>query len=92
VLPEASEKALATIHGRVHVGVLVHIDEAGNVSEAELSSPGPSQYFADLALKAARRWEFTSPEVDGHSVPSAWQILFVFTTDGVKVYPSQTAP
>jgi TonB family protein len=92
VLPEASEKALATIHGRVHVGVLVHIDEAGNVSEAELSSPGPSQYFGDLALKAARRWEFTSPEVDGHSVPSAWQILFVFTTDGVKVYPSQTAP
>ena len=92
VMPQASEKALATIHGRVHVGILVHVDAAGNVSEAELSSPGPSQYFADLALKAARRWEFTPPETDGHSIPSAWQILFVFTTDGVKAYPSQTAP
>lgn len=92
VLPDASEKALATIQGKVRVGVLVHVDAAGNVASAELANAGPSQYFADLALKAARRWEFTSPEADGHSVPSEWQIRFEFTSSGVKAFPSQTTP
>ena len=92
VLPDAPEKALATIQGKVRVGVLVHVDAAGNVASAELANPGPSQYFADLALQAARRWEFTSPEADGHSVPSEWQIRFEFMPSGVKAFPSQTAP
>src|SRR5439155_1237364 len=76
VLPDASENALATIHGVVRVGVRVQVDPTGNVAEARLDSPGPSKYFAGLALKAARRWQFTSPEVGGHSVPSEWLIRF----------------
>lgn len=91
VLPEASEKALATIQGRVRVTVRVHVDPAGNVSAAELENPGPSQYFADLALKASRRWEFTSPEAGGRSVPSEWLIRFEFSQSGVKAFPSQVA-
>jgi TonB family protein len=92
VLPDASEKALASIHGTVRVGVRVQVDPTGNVSDARLESPGPSQYFADLALKAARRWQFTSPEVNGHSVPSEWLIRFHFTPSGPKAMPTQTAP
>lgn len=92
VLPEVSEKAQATIQGKVRVTVLLHVDAAGNVSAAEFDSPGPSQYFANLALAAARRWEFTSPEVDGHSVPSAWRVRFEFSQTGVKAFPTQTAP
>jgi TonB family protein len=92
VLPEVSEKALATIQGTVRVTVLLHVDAAGNVSQADLDSAGPSQYFADLALKASRRWEFTSPEVDGHSVPSEWRVRFEFRQSGVKAFPTQTAP
>jgi TonB family protein len=92
VLPDASEKALATIHGVVRVTVRVQVDPTGNVSEATLDSPGPSPYFADLALKAARRWQFTSPEAAGHSVPSAWLIRFHFTPSGSKAFPTQTAP
>jgi TonB family protein len=92
VLPHASDKALATIHGAVRVGVRVQVDPTGNVSEASLDSPGPSKYFADLALQAARRWQFTSPEVGGHSVPSAWLIRFHFTPSGPKAIPTQTAP
>lgn len=92
VLPDASEKALASIHGTVRVSVRVQVDPTGNVSDARLDSPGPSQYFADLALKAARRWQFTSPEVNGHSVPSEWLIRFHFTPSGPKAIPAQTAP
>jgi TonB family protein len=92
VLPDVSEKALATIQGIVRVAVRVQVDPTGNVSEAALDSPGPSKYFADLALKAARRWQFTSPEVDGHSVPSEWLISFNFSSSGPKAFPKQTAP
>lgn len=92
VLPEISEKARGTIHGTVRVGVLVHVDAAGNVSKAEFDSPGPSQYFADQALKAAQRWEFNAPEAGGRSVPSEWRVRFEFSQSGVKAFPKQTAP
>ena len=92
ILPVASAKALATIHGVVRVGVRVHVDPTGNVANAELASPGPSKYFADLALQAARRWQFASPEVGGHSVPSEWLIRFHFTPRGPKVIPTQVTP
>lgn len=92
VLPDVSEKALATIHGVVRVSVRVKVDPTGNVSEATLDSPGPSPFFADLALKAARRWQFTSPEAGGHSIPSEWLIRFHFTPSGAKAIPTQTAP
>ena len=92
VLPDVSEKALATISGKVRVSVLAHVNASGNVTEADFDSPGPSQYFADLALKAVRRWEFNSPEVNGRSVPSEWQIRFEFTPTGVKTFPRQVTP
>ncbi|HKV60644.1 MAG TPA: TonB family protein [Candidatus Acidoferrum sp.] len=92
VLPDASPGALATIHGVVRVSVRVKVDPTGNVSEASLDSPGPSSYFADLALKAARRWQFNSPEASGHSIPSEWVIRFHFTPTGAKAIPTQTAP
>jgi TonB family protein len=92
VLPDVSGRALATIQGTVRVSVRAHVDPAGNVAAAELEKPVPSQYFADLALRAVRRWEFTSPEVGGHSVPSEWQVRFEFSQSGVKAFPKQTSP
>jgi TonB family protein len=92
VLPEVSQKARATIHGKVRVSVKVHVDPSGGVSEAEFDSPGPSQFFADLALQAARKWAFTPPEVNGKSVASEWQLRFEFTQKDAKVIPRQTAP
>ena len=92
VLPDVSEKALATISGKVRVSVLAHVNASGNVTEADFDNPGPSQYFADLALKAVRRWEFNSPEANGRSVPSEWQIRFEFTSAGVKTFPKQVSP
>jgi TonB family protein len=92
VLPDVSEKARATIHGVVRVTVRVHADPTGNVSEASLDLPGPSKFFSDLALQSARRWQFGSPEVAGHSVPSEWLIRFEFTPSGVKAFPKQSKP
>jgi eukaryotic-like serine/threonine-protein kinase len=92
VLPDVSEKARATIHGKVRVSVKVLVDSAGGVSSAEFDSPGPSQFFADLALKAARKWAFTPPEVNGKSVASEWRLRFEFTPKDTKVAPTQIAP
>ena len=92
VLPDVSEKARATIHGVVRVSVHVHVDPTGNVSEAALDSGGPSKYFSDLALQAARRWQFASPEMGGHSIPSEWLIRFHFSPSGSKAIPTQIMP
>jgi eukaryotic-like serine/threonine-protein kinase len=92
VTPQVSPKALATIHGTVRVAVKVQVDPAGRVSDATLDNPGPSHYFADLALKAARQWVFTPPETNGHSTPSQWLIEFGFTNEGAKATASQLEP
>jgi TonB family protein len=92
VLPDVSQKARATIHGKVRVSVRVHVDPSGGVSEAKFDSPGPSRFFADLALEAARKWAFTPPEVNGKSVASEWQLRFEFTPKDTKAIPRQTAP
>jgi TonB family protein len=92
VLPDVSQKARDTIHGKVRVVVRVHVDPSGNVSAADLDSPSPSKFFADLALQAARRWEFQSPEADGHSIPSEWLLRFEFTQTDTQVFPQQQVP
>jgi serine/threonine protein kinase len=92
VLPEIPPKALSTIQGTVRIGVKVHVDAAGNVTEATLETPGPSKYFADFALKAAYGWIFSSPEVEGRSIPSDWLIQFYMTQDGVRAVPQQVTP
>jgi TonB family protein len=92
ILPDVSPKARATIQGKVRVSIRVLVDPAGSVSEAELDSAGPSAFFADLALKAAKKWAFTPPEVNGKSVTSEWRLRFEFTQRDTKVIPVQTAP
>jgi TonB family protein len=92
ILPDVSEKARASIHGKVRVSVTVHVDPSGSVTGAEFDSPGPSKYFADLALQAARKWAFTPPEVNGKSVESEWRLRFEFTQNDTKVIPAQTTP
>jgi len=64
-------------------------DPTGNVSEASLDSAGPSSIFADLALKTARRWQFSSPDMGGHSVPSEWLIRFQFSRTGPKPFQNK---
>jgi eukaryotic-like serine/threonine-protein kinase len=92
ILPRPSSGALATVQGTVRVLVRVHVDPAGNVSQATLENGGPSRYFADKSLEAARGWVFSPPDSDGHSQPSQWLIRFEYTSSGIKAYPNQVSP
>jgi TonB family protein len=92
VLPEVSRGAQSTIHGRVKVSVQVSVDTSGNVSQATLSSPGPSKYFANQALTAARRWTFQPPQVAGQASPSEWILRFQFGRTSTQVFPAKIRP
>ncbi|MGO9084445.1 MAG: serine/threonine-protein kinase [Candidatus Sulfotelmatobacter sp.] len=78
VLPDVPQSARDTVTGTVKVGVRVTVDSSGKVTAAELASPGPSPYFARLALNAAQGWEFAPPQVDGQPAASVWLLRFRF--------------
>lgn len=91
-LPDASQKARDTIRGKVRVSVKVQVDESGRVTEAALDAPGPSQYFAERTLEAAKLWLFAPAKMDGHNVRSQWVLRFEIDPTATDVYPVQTAP
>jgi TonB family protein len=78
VLPDVPQKAKDTIHGTVRVRVKVSVDPSGRVTEAALDFPGPSRYFADLALQAARQWTFGRASTTNPNTPRAWTLHFEF--------------
>jgi TonB family protein len=92
VLPSVSDKALESIHGTVHVAVRVQVDDSGAVSDALLASPGPSKYFARLALESAHAWKFTPARTSGHPAPSVWLLRYRFKNSGVDVIPTEETP
>lgn len=92
ILPDVPQKARDTIRGTVRVTVRVAVDPSGSVAGAMLDSPGPSKYFANLALQAARRWKFWPAKVDGRYVPSEWILRFEFERSTTRVRPVQAAP
>ena len=92
VLPDVPQKARDTIRGTVRVSVRVAVDPSGSVVGATLDSPGPSKYFANLALQAARRWEFRPAEADGRHVSSERILRFEFKRTATKAFPMQAAP
>jgi TonB family protein len=92
VLPDVPQNARNTIRGNVKVGVRVSVSPVGNVLAATLDSPGPSRYFANLALQAARDWKFEPPQIDGHSVSSEWILRFQFGRIETQVAPVEVAP
>ena len=89
VLPAVPQSARNTIQGKVRVGVRVQVDPSGKVTSATLASPGPSKYFARLALNAAQQWQFTPPQADGQPAESAWLLRFHFGRSDTQVFPTQ---
>ncbi len=92
VMPDVSKSAQNTIEGRLKVSVEVSVDASGSVSEAKLVSPGPSVYFANRALAAARSWKFTPPQVDGQATASTWVLHFQFRRTSIEVSPTEKNP
>jgi TonB family protein len=80
VLPNVPQTASDTISGTVRVGIRLSVDPSGNVTDATIESPGPSKYFARLALEAARKWTFAPTQ----GATSEWIVRFGFTRNGVK--------
>lgn len=76
VLPDVPQSARNTITGTIKISVQVEADASGKVTAAKLTHPGPSEYFARLAVKAAQQWEFTPPAADGAPAASTWVIQF----------------
>src|ERR1700735_2902288 len=92
VSPDVSPGSRKTITGHVKVSVQVSVDASGNVSQARLASSGPSKYFANQALAAARRWKFTPAKLNGQPLPSECILRFQFGRTSTQVLPTETKP
>ena len=92
VMPEVSSQARNTISGTVKVKVRVVVNAEGKVSQATLAAPGPSQYFANQALQAARQWTFVAPVHDEKSEASEWTLGFEFRKGGTKATAQRISP
>jgi TonB family protein len=68
------------------------VNAAGNMTNADFDSAGPSKYFANKALEAARQWSFQPAEVGGQAVASTWILHFDFKQSGVAVSAEETTP
>jgi TonB family protein len=91
-IPDVPQSIRDTIQGHVKVLIAVQVDSSGSVADATIDSPGPSRYFANRALQAARDWKFKPATIDGHSVPSKWILQFHFGQDGTTTTPTETTP
>jgi eukaryotic-like serine/threonine-protein kinase len=79
-IPGVSQKARSTIRGTVRINVRVQLNPDGSVSSAALDSPAGSQFFANLALKAARDWRFAPSAI------SSVLLRFDFTNTDSTAY------
>jgi TonB family protein len=91
VMPDVLRSASETIHGQISVRIRVAVDPSGNVSNAELDSPGTSKYFAKVALQAAQQWKFKPAQAGGQAVSSVWILQFKFTQAGTNVISTEVS-
>lgn len=89
VIPDIPRSAQNTIRGTIKVVVRVQVDASGKVTAATLKSPGSSRYFANQALKAAERWVFSAPQVDGQPTASTWLLQFRFKRTSIQASPQR---
>jgi TonB family protein len=89
VLPDVPRSAQNTIRGTIKVVVRVQVDPSGKVASATFKMRGSSAYFAKEALNAAKRWEFSAPQVDGQATASTWLLQFRFKRNGIQATPQQ---
>lgn len=83
-MPFVLSRAQNSISGTVKVKVQVAVGPDGRVSNAKLATKGPSTYFANEALRAARQWTFTPPVREGKAQTSEWTLRFDFRRSGTQ--------
>ncbi|HLY41743.1 MAG TPA: protein kinase [Terracidiphilus sp.] len=90
VLPTVPASARDSMRGPLTVTVRVTANRSGAVEDASYVSPGPGNYFARIAVRAAHGWKFTPPNADGaHPQTSVWVLRFYFTRSKVDVTATQ---
>jgi TonB family protein len=92
VLPDVPAKARDTIRGKVAVGILVKVDDAGSVLDAKNASPASSRFFSNLALQAARQWKFAPANPDRSAGTREWKLRFSFFPDPDRPVTVQVTP
>ncbi len=90
-MPVVLSHAQNTISGTVKVKLQVSVGADGRVSNAKLATKGPSTYFANQALRAARQWTFTPPVRDGKAQASEWTIRYEFRRSGTQASARQVS-
>ncbi len=88
VVPEISEAARRSIHGRIVIRVKVNVDAAGDVDVVKLEGGGGSKYFRRVALDAARDWKFVPAQ--GESGAREWKLQFAFTRGKTEASAART--
>jgi TonB family protein len=76
VTPKITPGALRSVQGKIKIQVKVKVDETGRVTDARLKSRGPSRFFAERALEAARGWKFEPARENGKPLASQWMVEF----------------
>jgi TonB family protein len=79
VIPNVSRSARETIRGTIRVSVRVIVGKDGTVLDATVDEPGPSRYFARLALEASRKWTFAPQD---SAEPRVTLVKFYFKRTG----------
>ena len=80
-----------TITGVIKINARLAVDSSGKVTEAKLTSSGPSAYFARYTLQAAERWEFSPPVANGQPTASTWMLHFRLRHSGVQATAEKLA-
>jgi TonB family protein len=89
VLPEVSSAARNTIQGTIRVAIRLSVDSSGNVAAATFDYRGPSGYFADRAMQAARQWKFAPA---AGNVPGEWLLRFEITRSSTNAFADLANP
>lgn len=85
VMPDVPQRAMRTITGKVRVQVKVHVNREGDVVSSEFVSRGPSSYFANLTMQAAKQWKFAPADASNR----AWNLQFEFRRSGISTNPTK---
>jgi eukaryotic-like serine/threonine-protein kinase len=88
VIPNVSAGALAGMRRPVEVVIRVSVNREGTVSDASYVSPGPGNYFARQAQRAAQSWTFTPPTRNGNAERSVWVLRFNFEREKTEATAS----
>ncbi len=82
VMPAVSPGAREGMRRPVEVLLRVTVNQEGTVSDASYVVPGPGNYFARVAQRAALEWKFNPPVQNGDRERSVWMLKFNFGREG----------